>query len=134
MPVDRAFVELNRAQTERIRSLAARLSGADLLRPVGEHWTVAVALAVLDASQRTGKVSAPQIDVVVNDILPPLWRAIPPREAARFAIETAEELDQGLESYPPDLLEQVAAYNQRYVLRTLHRAEHLDEVEQTHNA
>ena len=145
MTVDRSFVERNRAETARIRSLVERLSDDDLKRPVGEHWTVAVALAhlafwdrrvlaVLDASEREGMVSAPAIDIVVNDISLPLWMAIPPREAARLAIATAEELDQRLESLSPDLLEQIAAYNMRYVVRALHRGEHLDEVEQALNA
>jgi hypothetical protein len=141
MASDRSFVERNRAQTERIRSLVARLSDEDLKRPVGEHWTVAVALAhlafwdgrvllALDASEREGKVSAPNVDIVVNDISLPLWLAIPPREAARLAIETAVKLDKRLESYPPDLLEQIAAFNMRFVMRALHRSEHLDEVDQ----
>jgi hypothetical protein len=141
MTVDRSFVERNRAQTARIRNLVARLSDADLKRPVGEHWTVGVALAhlafwdgrvlaVLDASEREGKVIAPNIDVMVNDISLPLWSAIPPREAARIALETAEKLDQRLESLSPDLLEQIAAFNKRFVERALHRGEHLDEVEQ----
>ncbi len=34
---DRSFVELNRASTERIRALAARLSDEELQHPVGEH-------------------------------------------------------------------------------------------------
>jgi hypothetical protein len=87
-------------------------------------------LAVLDATEREGNVSAPGIDIVVNDISLPLWSAIPPREAARIALEMAEKLDQRLESYPPELLEQVAAFNTRFVQRSLHRSEHLDEVEE----
>ena len=141
MAVDRSFIERNRAETARMRALVARLSDDDFKRPVGEHWTVAMALAhlafwdrrvllALDVVEREGKVSIPNIDVVVNDISLPLWAAIPPREAARIAIETAEALDQRLEAYPPDLLEQVAAFNMRWVLRALHRGEHLDEVEQ----
>ena len=47
MAVDQSFVERNRASTERIRQLAARLSDEEMLRPVGEHWTVAIALAHL---------------------------------------------------------------------------------------
>jgi mycothiol maleylpyruvate isomerase-like protein len=140
MTVDRAFAEKNRAQTTRMRNLVARLSDDDLKHPVGEHWTVGVALAhiafwdgrvlaVLDASEREGKVSAPAIDIVVNDISLPLWSAIPPREAAQIALTTAEKLDQRLETYPAELLEQIAAFNMRFVQRSLHRGEHLDEVE-----
>ena len=140
MPIDRSFVERNRAQTTRMRELAARLSDEDLKRPVGTHWTVGVALAhiafwdarvlaVLDASEREGTVTVQGIDIVVNDISLPLWRAIPPREAARIAVETAEKLDRRLESLSSDLLEQLAARNIRFVERDRHRGEHLDEVE-----
>lgn len=140
MAVDRSFVERNRAETARLKQLVTGLSDADFGRPVGEHWTVSVALThlafwdgrvlnALDASEHAGKVVAPTIDVAVNDISLPLWYAIPPREAVRLAIEAAEELDHRLETYPPDLLEQIAAFNPRYVMRALHRDEHLSEVE-----
>lgn len=108
--------------------------------PVGEHWTVAIALAhlafwdrrvlyVLDMTERAGKLSAPTIDVAVNDLSLPLWAAIPARESARIAVETAAALDQRLENYPPKLLAEIYDYNRRFVLRALHRGEHLDEVD-----
>lgn len=140
MTQDRSFVELNCASTERIRALAARLSNRELQHPVGEHWTVAITLAhlafwdqrvlfVLDKTEQEGKIVAPQIDIIVNDLLLPFWAAIPPREAARLAIESAEALDKRLENYPPALLDELYAYNKRWVLRSLHRGEHLDEVD-----
>jgi hypothetical protein len=138
MTLDRAFVELNRASSERIRGLAARLSDEELQHPVGEDWTVAIVLAhlafwdrrvlyVLDRTEQDGEVFIPEIDIFVNDLSLPLWAAIPPRAAARIAIETADTLDQRLETYPPELLEQVYAASRRWVVRALHRNEHLDE-------
>ncbi|HEU5102290.1 MAG TPA: maleylpyruvate isomerase N-terminal domain-containing protein [Roseiflexaceae bacterium] len=135
-----SYVERNHASTERIRALAARLSDAEMQHKVGEHWTVAIALAhlafwdrrviyVLDMTERDGKVFIPEIDIFVNDLSLPLWAAIPPREAARIAIETSEELDRRLEEFPPALLEEIYAYNARWVVRALHRGEHLDEVD-----
>jgi hypothetical protein len=140
MTYDRSFIELNRASSQRIRALAARLSDYDLQHPVGEHWTVAIVMAhlafwdrrvlyVLDKTEQEGKVFIPEIDIFVNDLSLPLWAAIPPRAAAQIAIETAEALDQRLEGFPPDLLEQVYAANRRWVVRALHRDEHLDEAE-----
>ena len=140
MPLDRSFVERNRASTERIRELAGRLTDEEMRHPVGEHWTVGIALAhlafwdrrvlyVLDRTEREGKVFVPEIDIFVNDLSLPLWAAVPPREAARIAIETAEELDRRLEHFPPALLEEVYRVNERWVVRTLHRGEHLDEVD-----
>jgi hypothetical protein len=138
MTYDRSFIELNRASSQRIRDLAARLSDEELQQPVGEHWTVAIVLAhlafwdrrvlyVLDRTEQDGEVFIPEIDIFVNDLSLPLWAAIPPRAAARIAIETADELDRRLEGYPPDLLEQVYAASRRWVVRALHRNEHLDE-------
>jgi hypothetical protein len=140
MTLDQSFIELNRASTNRIRDLAARLSDAEMQHPVGQHWTVAIALAhlawwdrrvmyVLDMTERDGKLFVPEIDIFVNDLSLPLWAAIPPREAARIAIETAETLDKRLEGYAPALLEEIYAYNKRWVVRALHRGEHLDEVD-----
>ncbi len=140
MTLDRSFVELNRASTKRIRDLAARLSDKEMLHPVGEHWTVAVVFAhlafwdrrvlyVLDATERDGKLFIPQIDILVNDLSLPLWAAVPPRAAATIAIETAEKLDKRLEGFAPALLEEIFNYNKRWVIRALHRGEHLDEAE-----
>ncbi len=140
MPLDRSFVELNRASTERMRTLAARLTDEQLQQRVGQHWTVAIVYAhlawwdrrvmyVLDMTRQTGQVFIPQIDTFVNDLSLPLWAAIPPRAATRIAIETAVDLDQRLAEYDPALLEAIHAYNQRWVIRALHRGEHLDEAE-----
>ena len=140
MTLDRSFVERNLASRERIRDLAARLSDDELQHRVGEHWTVAITLAhlafwdrralyVLDMTEREGKLFIPEIDIFVNDLSLPLWAAIPPRQAARLAVEAAEEVDRRLETFPPSLLEQIYTYNQRWVVRALHRGEHLDEAD-----
>jgi hypothetical protein len=142
MAVDPTIFERNRAATRRMRALAERLSDAELLTPVGEHWTVGVVYAhlafwdrrvlyVLDKTAQDGKVYGPFIDVYLNDLSLPLWLAIPPREAARIALETADTLDQRLETYPPALLEQIYAFNKRWVDRSLHRGEHIGEAEQS---
>ncbi len=140
MVSDRSFVDRNRASTNRIRDIAARLSDEEMQHPVGEYWTVAIALAhlafwdrrvmyVLDMTERDNKLSVPQIDIIVNDLSLPLWAAIPPRDAARIAIETAETLDKRIEAFSPPLLEEIFTYNKRWVERALHRNEHLDEVD-----
>ena len=140
MTIDQSFIARNRASTERIRALAARLTDAEMQQPVGEHWTVAIALAhiafwdrrvmyVLDKTERDGTLFIPEIDIFVNDLSLPLWAAIPPREAARIAIETAEALDRQLEGFPPALLEEIYSHNERWVVRALHRGEHLDQVD-----
>jgi hypothetical protein len=140
MSLDSSYKDLNRASTERIKKLAASLTDEEMQTRVGEHWTVSIALAhlafwdrrvmyVLDMTAREGKLFIPEIDIFVNDLSLPLWAAIPPREAARIAIETAEFLDQQLEGFPSLLLEEIYDYNKRWVIRALHRNEHLDEVD-----
>ena len=140
MSLDRSFVERNRASTSRIRALVERLSDAELQKPVGQHWTVAIALLhlafwerrtlyLLNETEKAGQLVAPTIDLVVNDLSLPLWAAIPPREAVRIAIESAQAVDEKLESYPPALIDVVYAGNEHWVQRDLHRNEHLDELE-----
>lgn len=139
MTQDRSFIERNRASTNRIRKLA-NLSEAELQTAVGEHWTVAILLAhlafwdqrvlfVLDKTQQDGKIFAHQADIYVNDYALPLLAAIAPRDTARIAVEAAEALDSRLEDYPAELLEAVRGYNLRWVDRSLHRNEHLDEAD-----
>jgi len=140
MTLNSSFSERNRAATERIRALATRLTDDDLRRPVGEHWTVAIALAhiafwdrrvlaVLDATERTGKLTYPPIDFSVNDLLLPFWSALPPGEAVRLAVESAERVDERLAGFPQALLEELYADDLRWVVRALHRNPHLDEIE-----
>src|ERR1051326_8550360 len=138
MTLDLTYKEQNRASRERIRALAERLSDEEMLTPVGEHWTVGVVFAhiafwerrvmyVLDMTEKDNKLFIPNIDIFVNDLSLPLWLAVPPREAARIAIEMCEALDKRLEEYNPAMLEEIYNYNKRWVVRALHRNEHLDE-------
>jgi hypothetical protein len=140
MTLDKSYIELNRASTERMRALAARLSDKEMQTGVGEHWTVGIVFAhlafwdrrvmyVLDRTEKDGRLFVPEIDIFVNDLSLPLWAAIPPREAARIAIETSQALDKRLEDFPPALLEEIQDYNKRWVARALHRNEHLDEAD-----
>ncbi|HNE68467.1 MAG TPA: hypothetical protein PLE39_08805 [Anaerolineales bacterium] len=140
MSLDPNYTQLNRASTERIKQLAASLNDEEMQTRVGEHWTVAIALAhlawwdrrvmyVLDMTVKNGKLFVPEIDIIVNDLSLPLWAAIPPREAARIAIESSADLDARLEVFPQDLLEEIYNYNKRWVVRALHRNEHLNEVD-----
>ncbi len=140
MPIESNYNQLNRASTERIKKLAASLTDEEMQTRVGEHWTVAIALAhlawwdrrvmyVLDMTAKNSRLFIPEIDIFVNDLSLPLWAVIPPREAARIAIETSEDLDKRLEVYPQNLLEEIHSHNKRWVVRALHRDEHLDEVD-----
>jgi hypothetical protein len=140
--MDAGYTQRNREQTERLRALG-RLSDHDLARPVGEHWTVGVALAhlayydgrvlgTLEASSRHG---IPRLwwgadeTRAVNDARLEVWRAVPPREALDQAIRTAEALDSLIAALPPDFASSVAEERHLALDRSVHRAEHLDEIE-----
>jgi hypothetical protein len=140
MTLDTSYVELNRASTARMRALVARLSDEELQQRVGEHWTVAITLAhlafwdrrvmqMLEETERDGKLFLFEIDIRVNDISLPLLAAIPPRAAAELAVETAQALDARLAGFPPELLAEIHAYNPRWVIRALHRNDHLNDVD-----
>ena len=140
MALDPSYIDQNRASTERIRALIARLTDEEMQTKVGEHWTVVIALAhlvfwdkrvihILDMTEKNGKLFDLEIDIVVNDLSLPLWAVIPPRDAAHICAETSEALDKRLEEFSPQLLEELYNHNKRWVVRALHRNEHLDEVD-----
>lgn len=141
MTLDPSYKDLNRASRERIRSLVDRLSDEEMQTRVGEHWTVAVVLAhlawwerrvmyVLDTTEKEKKLFVPEIDTFVNDLSLPLWLAVPPREAARICIESVEAVDQRIEEYDEALREEIYNYNKRWIIRALHRNEHLNEADE----
>ena len=141
MPLDSGIRDANRAATDRIRALADRLTDDQLRQPVGQHWTVSILLAHLafwerraldglDRAATPGAAPMPEVDVVVNDLSLPIWAALPPREAARLAIEWAEAMDARTEALPDDVAAKVLAEHPRWIRRSLHRNEHLDEADE----
>ncbi len=138
---DSDYNERNRVQTRRLKDLR-RLSDEDFRRPVGEHWTVAVAVAhiqfwdgrtvgIIEAWRRHDVPLAPWADGenVVNDLRLPLWREMAPREALEQAIKTAEALDRVVEDLSPAEAEAVGSRWPRVLDRSPHRSEHLDEID-----
>jgi hypothetical protein len=140
--VDTSYRSRNREQTGRLKAMR-QWSDETLAHRVGEHWTVGVALAhiaywdsrtlaVLELSARHDLPRAWWSAVeagAVNDARLPIWLAIPPREALRQAIQTAEALDRVINELPAQILEAVMTERARSLDRSLHRAEHLDEVD-----
>ena len=139
--MDTDYNQRNRLQTLRLRELR-RLSDEDLLRPVGEHWTVGIALAhiqywdgravgALEAWRRHGLPLTLWTDGegLINDVRLAVWHEVPPREALEQAIKTAEALDRIVEDLTPEEAEAVAAQRYRVLDRSMHRSEHLDEIE-----
>lgn len=139
--MERNFITENRRERQRLRALVARLTEEELMRPMGDHWTVAVALAhlafwderslfILRKWQREGVAPAP-IDVdITNDGLLSLWRAVPPRAAANLAVAAAEAVDRELETASPELIDAIQTLGEDFRLfRSIHRKLHLDQIE-----
>ena len=102
--MDTGYNERNREQTRRLKALR-RLCDEDLRRPVGEHWTVGIALAhiqywdgrAVGALEAWRRHNLPLTlwtngEGVVNDVRLPVWREMAPDEALEQAIVTAEVL------------------------------------------
>ena len=130
----------NREATSRMKQLIQRLSDAQLASVLPNGWTVAVTLAhlafwdqrvlhVIEMAEKDGKVVRTELDIQLNDIIEPFLRAIPLVEAAKLAVSSAERLDQQLEACSPEMIDQLEKESPRWVNRSLHRNDHLDEIE-----
>src|SRR5687767_9939336 len=144
MSEDRAYVEENTRERERLRALVERLDEDELRAPVNEYWTVAAVfghiafwdarmLALSDKLERDVPFSPsdaePQDVDWINDASRPLIHAIPPLEAARLSLRIAEETDARVATLPLDRLWPRDPDSPLYAVRASHRGEHLDEVE-----
>lgn len=137
----RPFIAENTKERERLSSLAGRLSDAELSLPLGDDWTIAVALAHLSFWDRrslflvrkwkmSGVVEPSPIDIdVTNNSLLSIWLAIPPRIAANLAVSAAEEIDRDLEEASSDLITQIESLGEKFRLyRSIHRKLHIDQI------
>ena len=139
MSLDPEIHVANRAATERIRALG-ELTEDELRTPVGEHWTASITLVhlafwdrrSLHALQRSVEADRPvptDLDIVLNDLSLPIWAAVPPRDAVRLALDAATEIDDFVATLQSPLGDELLASHVRWVRRSLHRSEHLDEAE-----
>jgi hypothetical protein len=141
MAVDRSYIAENAAELRRLRALVERLSDADLARPTPGGWTVASSLAhvafwdqrILFWLDRWEQGEPPRpIDEAdwINDAGKPLCLALPPRVAARLAVEIAAEVDRRLAALTDErIAANKAAGEPLSLVRAHHRKTHLDEIE-----
>ena len=145
MSADRTYIARNDAERARLRALVARLSDADLARPMPGGWTVAAVLAhlafwdqrimVLLERWEQSPSAVPRLineaDVDwVNDAAKPHFLAMPPRRAAELAVAIAEAVDAKVAALPDDLLARNEAAGKPLLMtRAEHRREHLGEIE-----
>jgi hypothetical protein len=142
--VDRSYVDENAAELRRLKSLVGRLDDADLARPTPGGWTVAASLAhvafwdqrVLHWLDRWEQGEAPRaLDHAdadwINDAGKSLLLALPPRVAARLAVEVAERVDRRLAALSDERVSANQAAGEPLLLvRARHRKTHLDEIEE----
>ena len=140
--MDRPFAAENAKERERLRSLVNRLTDEELNLPLGNGWTIAVALAhlsfwdrrslILMQKWKKSGVEPSPIDIdVTNDALLSQWLALAPRAAANLAISSAEAIDRELGEASSDLIAEIESLGEKFRLyRSIHRKLHLDEIEQ----
>ena len=143
MTANRSFVAENAAELRRLRALVDRLSDADLGRATPGGWTVASSLAhvafwdqrILFWLDRWERGETPQAightpADWINDASKPFLLALPPRVAARMAVEIAEQVDRRLAALDDQRIAANHAAGEPLLLtRARHRKEHLDEIE-----
>ena len=140
--MEQSFVNENARARERLMSLVERLTDEELSSPMGDDWTIAIALAhlafwdqrslfLLRKWRKSGKVELSPIDIdVTNDCLLPLWQALEPRVAANLAVSSAQQVDREVESIPPDLISKIESIGEKNrVYRSVHRNMHIDQIE-----
>jgi hypothetical protein len=134
------FFQMNRASTARMKQIAQGLSAVDLQKLLPNGWTIAGTLAhlafwdqkvihTIDLSNKENKLVSINFNDSLNDILAPILEHIAPLEAVKLAVQTAETLDAKLENCPSDLFDKLEQLNPRWVDRSLHRNDHLNDIE-----
>jgi uncharacterized damage-inducible protein DinB len=140
---ERAYIEANSRQRERLRALVEKLDEDALAAPVNEYWTVAGVLGhlaywdirVLVLAEKIQRNepwapgdAEPEGDWL-NDTTRPLIHAIAPREAAQLALRIADQTDALVAKLPLARLWPRDPTSPISPARSEHRGEHLDEIE-----
>ena len=147
MPPARDDLDRNATSRAALIDLVRTISGTDLNAPLGDDWTVKVALAHLafwDHRQRValrqhvatgtplGDGTPPALedsDDVINQALDQLTPHLNPTAIADLVIEAAEAVDAQLERTDPALLETLASGPQQSTIqRWAHREEHIAQI------
>ncbi len=151
MAVEQTVLANNQRTRERLESIIARLDDEELARTLGDGRTIATILGHMAFwDQRTlillrrwlegttvpsSSDDEPEDIDWINDAAHAFLLLIPSGQLARFAIDTAREIDRLVEEVPSDLVTAIqAAGNPIGLNRGLHRGEHLDEIERFVNA
>ena len=156
--MDRPYVAENDAERQRLKAFVARVSDAEMVRRVGQHWTVGIALAHIafwdqhwlarfEEWERNGVVDTAWLARAaewdrsgadfdgnfqkVNDAMLPWWSTMTPTRVRQDVIAAAEAIDHFLERLPEPLVQAVLSVRPRTLTRAIHRREILNEIEAT---
>jgi len=144
MTEDRSHETETDAERTRLRALVARLSDAELARPMPDGWTVAAVLAHaaywdaraiywIDKWGPDGEPTTyePEDTDAANESAKPLCLALRPRDAAELALRLADEADGKVRGLSDAMLAKIRAKGDPpfNLSRAIHRKEHLDEIE-----
>ena len=142
MPSQPAYLNGNAQSLDSLRALLNRLTDGDLMRDLGEGWTVAAMLghlafydfriaALADHWRQEGAVTPSPLDAdILNVALLPVWLAIPPRRAVELALQAAEAANAVVAGLDAATLSQLQAVGSPLKLdRAEHRQEHIDQIE-----
>jgi hypothetical protein len=142
MPVDRSYIEANRASLDRMRTLVDAATDDDLRTEMPAGWTVSAVLGHLAFWDQRVQVV---LDMVEEGVKPPPYDegsvdwindsakrfllAVEPRALARLAVEIATGTDERVATLSDELLDEAT---QRWFTerRCDDRNEHLDEIDQ----
>jgi hypothetical protein len=141
--MDRSYVAENAAERARLKAIVARLTDADLARPLSQDWTVGVglmhlafwdglSLAKFEEWERTGEVQIPPMrDMVdgINQAMVPWWRTIAPAQVKHAVVAAAEAVDHQAATLPAPIIEAILALRPQSLRRANHRRQHLDQIE-----
>jgi DinB family protein len=135
----------NDRSRQRLATVVARLTEADLAKVIDGEWTVAAELghpAFWDrvraatwtealAAGRDGPTDLPPgVSDLVNEVGIRDWTRIPGRLAAQGALEDAERIDALIAGLAPEKIAAMIASDRRTLVdRSRHRGEHLDTIE-----
>lgn len=142
MPVDRSFVEANRASLDRMRTFVDAATDDDLRTEMPAGWTVSAVLGHLAFWDQRVQVV---LDMVEEGVKPPPYDegsvdwindtakrfllAMEPRALARLAVDIATRTDERVANLSDELLDETTQtwFTQE---RWRDRTEHLDEIDQ----
>jgi hypothetical protein len=141
MGASEIYAQENGVELTRLRALAARLSDADLGRDLGGGWVVATALAHLafwDRQRqtqlrkwaRTGTQPDAGDSECTNAAVEVLANAVPPRVAARLAVEAAEAVAHEVQGLDDDVVGEIERAGATNMLRrAAHWRDHMAQIE-----